>query len=135
MEEALSYREFFDSAGCVGTLATTSGSGAPNAAIFGSARLLEDGLLAIALGDNRSLRNLGEEPRAVFLIAHPGSALPFWRGVRLYLTLARIERDGDLVARMRDNITSVAGRSAGRMIRAVAVFRIDSSRPLLDMRS
>lgn len=126
------YRDFFDAAGCVGTLATSSDDGAPNAAIFGSARLLDDGRIAIALGDNRSLQNLSAQPRAVFVIARPGPSLIAWTGVRLYLTLERLERDGPLLDRLRAAVTAIAGRGAARMLCAAAVFRIEASRPLLD---
>lgn len=125
---------FSDNLPPVGTLSTSDGAGQVNAAIFGSARLLDDGAnLALALGDNRTLRNLRRHPAAVFLLARPGATLAEWQGVRLYLQLQRLESDGELFATMQAETERLAGRRAARRQRAVAFFRIETVRPLLDL--
>lgn len=125
-------RDYFAATGGLGTLATCSVSGAPNVAMFGSAQLVDESHIAIALGDNRTLRNLSENPRAVFAIAIPGPSVVQWRGVRLYLELERLDTEGELFLRMRDRVSLQAGRGAARRIRTAALFRIESRRPLLD---
>ena len=127
-------RFFTDGAPTVGTLSTSNSSGEINAAIFGSARLLNDGsTLALALGDNRTLCNLRQNPGAVFLLARPGATLAQWQGVRLYLRLMRLESDGELFATLLAETERLAGRRAARRLRAIALFQIETARPLLDL--
>lgn len=126
-------RSFFPPDGCLGTLSTCSSAGEPNAALFGSARLLDDEHLVLALGDNRSLRNLRQQPRAVFLVAEPGPTMLQWRGVRLYLELERIEREGELLDELRTAVRASAGRGAARRLQAAVVFRIVERRGLLEL--
>lgn len=128
------WKEFFRQDSPVGTLSTSDGAGQINAAIFGSARLLDDGAtLVLALGDNRTLRNLRQHPAAVFLLARPGATLSAWQGVRLYLQLQRLESDGELFAALQAETERLVGRRAARRQRAVALFRIEAARPLLDL--
>jgi len=129
------WQQFFsDSIPPVGTLCTSDGAGQVNAAVFGSARLFDDGAtLALALGDNRTLRNLRRHPAAVFLLARPGTTLTEWQGIRLYLQLQRLESDGELFAAMQAETERLAGRRAARRQRAVALFCVETVRPLLDL--
>lgn len=125
---------FSDAAPAVGTLSTSDGAGQINAAIFGSARLIDDGAtLVIALGDNRTLRNLRQHPGAVFLLARPGATLAEWQGIRLYLKLQRLESEGTLYAALQAETERLAGRRAARRLRAVALFHVTAARPLLDL--
>lgn len=125
---------FSDGAPTVGTLSTSNAAGEINAAIFGSARLLNDGsTLALALGDNRTLRNLRQQPAAVFLLARPGATLAQWQGVRLYLRLERLESDGELFTALLAETEHLAGRRAARRLRAAALFHVEAARPLLDL--
>lgn len=126
---------FHDGGPTVGTLSTRGADDQLNAALFGSARLLEDGRLALILGDNRTLRNLRRHPQAVFLLARPGATLLAWQGVRLYLRLDGLESDGALFAALQAETARLAGRHAARRLQAVALFRIESTRPLLDLAS
>lgn len=125
---------FADGASTVGTLSTSTADGEINAAIFGSARLLNDGAtLVLALGDNRTLRNLRQQPAAVFLLARPGATLAQWQGVRLYLRLERLESTGELFTALLAETEHLAGRRAARRLRAAALFHVEAARPLLDM--
>ena len=94
----------------------------------------DDHQLAIALGDNRTLRNLRQHPVAVFLLARPGATLLEWQGVRLYLRLEELAEAGELFAAMQAETERQAGRLAARRLRAVARFRIEAARPLLDLK-
>lgn len=126
------YRRYFSSAGCLGTLATSNRDGVPNAAVIGSARLLDGDRLVVALGNNRTLKNLEENPRAVFVVTEPGPSLLEWRGVRLYLEKTEIVREGELLEQLRCESATAVGRRAAQRLRAAVIFRIEGDRPLLD---
>jgi hypothetical protein len=51
--------------GRVGVLGTANKQGQPNAAYFGSLTLTEESTVVLGMGDNRSLKNLKENPLAV----------------------------------------------------------------------
>lgn len=126
-------KAMFDRPGQAGVLSTADGGGEVNGAVFGSARLTEEGNLIVALGDNRSLRFLRENPRAVFTLCEPGPHPLAWQGARLYLEAERIETEGTLLGGMREEIRRAAGEGASRRIRAAVVFRILNVRPLVDL--
>jgi hypothetical protein len=126
-------RELFGLIGRFGTLSTADGSGTVDSAIFGSGRWLDDDTLVLGLGDNRTLANLRENPKGVFLFFEPGETLLAWKGARLYLELVAMETSG---ARFDDIVAGVrvaAGRTAARGIRAAVTFRIREIRPIIDL--
>lgn len=116
-----------------GVLSTTDEEGQVNAAVFGSARLTDDGLLLLGLGENRSLANLRQQPQAVFTFFDPGAQPSAWTGARLYLEVARIDGEGQVFDRIVEGIRQVAGARAARRIRAAVLFRIVNIRPLVDL--
>lgn len=126
-------RMLLDSPGRAGVLSTADSQGEVNAAVFGSARLTEEGNLLLALGENRSLRYLRANPRAVFTLCEPGPHPLAWQGARLYLEVIRIDTEGDLLGKLRDEIRRFAGEGAARRIRAAVTFRIVNLRPLVDL--
>lgn len=116
----------------LGSLSTSDGQGNLNAAVVGSARMVDDETLLLGLGDNRSLRHLRCHPRAVFLAFEPGPNLLAWQGARLYLELTAIDESGLLFERVVDKVRETAGEMAARTIRAAVSFRITAVRPLID---
>jgi hypothetical protein len=50
--------EIVNKPGRIAVLSTADKQGQPNSAYFGSLRLMEDGSVALGLGNNRSLKNL-----------------------------------------------------------------------------
>ncbi|MGA2404949.1 MAG: pyridoxamine 5'-phosphate oxidase family protein, partial [Syntrophobacteraceae bacterium] len=58
--------------GRIGTLGTADRNGQPNVAYFGSLRPMPDGTITVGLTNNRTLRNLEENPLAVFFIVKEG---------------------------------------------------------------
>lgn len=119
--------------GRAGVLSTTDGEGRVNAAVFGSARLTDDGLLLLGLGENRSLANLRQQPQAVFTFFDAGAQPMAWTGARLYLEVERIEVEGPVFDRILEGIRQIAGARAARRIRAAVLFRIVNIRPLVDL--
>jgi len=119
--------------GMPGVLSTSDGQGGVNGAIFGSARLTDEGLLLLGLGENRSLRNLRRHNRAVLTLFEPGNNPLAWQGARLYLEVSGIEHEGVEFAQLTARIRQAAGVRAARRIRAAVFFRITEIRPLIDL--
>jgi len=126
-------KELFNRVGRFGTLSTADSSGTVNSAIFGSGRLTDETTLVMGLGDNRTLANLRENPKGVFLFFEPGETLLAWKGARLYLELVNIETSGALFDEIVDGITLAAGKTAARGIKAAVTFRITEVRPVIDL--
>ena len=121
----------FNKATRIGSLATADKTGAVNAAVFGSPRMLDDETVIMAIGDNRSFRNLQENPKAVFLVVEPGTSPQEWNGARVYLEVDSFERYGELLDSLRSKIRSVAGDKSADAIQAAIRFRITDVRPLI----
>jgi len=116
-------------------LSTCNGVGAPNVAVFGSARLLEDGHVRFGLSDNRSWENLRVNRRAVLMVFKPAEQVLAWQGVRAYLTLDEVVEAGPVLEGVRTEVEQQAGTMAARMVKRVVRFRIDMLRPLIDMQA
>jgi len=115
----------------IGSLATANQQGEVNAAVFGSPRMIDRDTVIMAIGDNRSFRNLQENPKAVFLVVEPGETSGDWKGARVYLEVASFERYGELLDSLRENIRKVAGDRSANAIRAAVRFTITDVRPLI----
>jgi len=115
----------------IGALATANKQGEVNAAVFGSPRMIDEDTVIMAIGDNRSYRNLQENPKASFLVVEPGGAPATWKGVRLYLEVDSMERYGELLDSFREKIRKLAGdRSADAIVAAIR-FKVTEVRPLI----
>lgn len=119
--------------GRVGVLATADAEARPNAAYFGSPRLNLDGTLIIGMMNNRSLKNLEQNPFAVFFTVDKAPVDFQTPGWRLYLKVREIQRQGPVLDNIRDGIAKKAGEEAARRIQAGVVFEVTSIRPLVDM--
>ncbi len=115
-----------------GVLCTADASGAPNAAIFGSTQLLENGHLAIGLGDNRSLKNLQQNPKACLILHTPGQSPWETHGIRLYLDCIAIETSGPFFSAMVEQVRKTAGTFAANQIKATGQFTLRETRSLFD---
>ena len=119
--------------GRVGVLATADADGKPNAAYFGSPRLDVEGKLIMGMMENRSLANLEVNPHAVFFTvqgAPVGFNTPGWR---LYLECKQIDREGEVLAKVKKAVAAGAGEAAAAGIKAGVVFEVTKVRPLVDM--
>ena len=117
--------------GRVGTLATADKSGQPNAAYFGSPRLSDDGTLVMGIGNNLTLKNLQENPLAVFFCVAESPVTFKTPGYRLYLKVREIQREGVLLDGIKDAIGKAAGPDAAKMIVAAVSFQVTDVRPLV----
>jgi hypothetical protein len=85
----------------------------------------------MAIGENRSYRNLQENPKAAFIVVEPGGSPAEWKGVRVYLEVDSMERYGELLDSMRTKIRKVAGNKSADGIKAAIRFKITDVRPLI----
>lgn len=123
--------EMFNKQTRIGALATTNNNGDVNAAVFGSPRMIDQDTVIMAIGDNRSFRNLQENPKASFIVVEPGDSPTDWKGVRLYLEVESFERYGELLDSFREKIRKVAGNKSANAIIAAIRFKVKNVRPLI----
>jgi hypothetical protein len=119
--------------GRLSVLATADKSGRPDVAYFGSPVLNPDGTLVMGLGENRSLKNLMENPHAAYFTVETSPVSIQTPGWRLYLTVKEIQRQGPVVDGVKKAIADAAGEAAAAMIVAGVVLTVDEVRPLVDM--
>ena len=115
----------------VGALATANKNGDVNAAVFGSPRMIDENTVIMAIGDNRSLQYLEENPKASFIVVEPGESPADWKGARLYLEVDSFERYGEVLDSFRENIRKVAGNTSANAIIAAIRFKVRDVRPLI----
>ena len=123
--------EMFNKTARIGALATANKNGDVNVAVFGSPRMIDDETVIMAIGDNRSFRNLQENPRASFIVVEPGDSPMAWKGARLYLEVSGFERYGELLDSFRENIRKMAGDKSANAIVAAIRFKVTDVRPLI----
>ena len=123
--------EMFNRKTRIGALATSNQNGDVNAAVFGSPRMIDEDTVIMAIGNNRSLQYLQENPKASFIVIEPGDAPKEWKGVRLYLEMKEFERYGELVDSFRKKIRETAGDASANAIVAAIRFQIVDVRPLI----
>ena len=125
--------EIVNKAGRIGVLGTTNELGQPNVAYFGSPQLSEDGTLIMGLGSNRTLKNLEENPLAVFFCVAETPVTFTTPGYRLYLKVREIQKAGPIFDGVKKAIAEHAGPEAAKMIVAGVAFDVTEVRPLVVM--
>jgi len=125
--------EIVNKPGRVGVLGTSDKQGQPNAAYFGSMRLMEDGSVVLGLGNNRSLKNLEENKLAVLFVVTESPVAFNTPGYRLYLKAKDIQKEGPLLEAVKKAIAEHAGKEAAKMIVAGVSFEVTEARPLVAM--
>jgi hypothetical protein len=124
--------EVFNKQPRIGTLSTANVKGEVNVAVFGSPQMIDENTVVMGIGENRSFRNLRENPKAVFIVLEPGKTLMDWKGARVYLEALDIETGGGFYDQIRDDIARTSGEQTARMIHAAIRFRITEVRPIVD---
>ena len=125
--------EIVNKAGRIGTLGTANKLGQANVAYFGSPQLSEDGTIVMGLGSNRTLKNLEENPLAVFFCIAESPVTFTTPGYRLYLKVREIQKEGPIIDSVKKAIAEHAGAEAVKMIVAGVVFDVTEIRPLVAM--
>jgi hypothetical protein len=93
--------------------------------------MVDEETVIMAIGDNRSLQNLQENPKASFIVIEPGESRTEWKGARVYLELDTFERYGELLDSFREKIRKVAGDQSANAIIAAIRFKVTDVRPLI----
>ncbi len=123
--------ELFNKRPRIGTLSTSSKSGDVNVAIFGSPQMVDENTVVMGIGENRSFKNLQENPKAVFIVMEPGESAMDWKGCRVYLLAQTIDTSGELYDQIKSKIAEMAGEAAAKMIHAAIKFKVTDVRALL----
>ncbi|MDY6842873.1 MAG: pyridoxamine 5'-phosphate oxidase family protein [Thermodesulfobacteriota bacterium] len=120
--------DFFNKRPRIGTLSTADKEGKVNVAVFGSPQMEDESTIAMGLGNNRSFKNLQENPYAVYIVMEPGQSTGDWKGVRVYLKMKDCQTSGPKL----ENIKAMLG-DAGKMMHAAITFEVIELRPIIDM--
>ena len=120
-------KEYFEKASGHGVLATSSGDGLLNQAVFARPHFMEDGTVACIMPHKLTHKNLQENPHAAYLFMEGG---PGYKGKRVYMTKVREEQDTELLyALRRRNYPSDKDKQEGP--RFLVFFRVDATLPLI----
>ncbi|MBI5015627.1 MAG: pyridoxamine 5'-phosphate oxidase family protein [Deltaproteobacteria bacterium] len=119
--------------GWLGTLSTADLQGNVNAGVFSSAHMPDEDSVVVALGQNRTLDNLGKNPKAALCVFETAASPYDWKGARIYLEAKAIEASGPLFDNLVALVRQAAGDQAAQMTKAAVSFRITGVRPLIDM--
>jgi hypothetical protein len=96
MQEVLmELKDYFENNKGFGVLSTSDDKGNVNSAVYARPHVMEDDLLAFVMRDRQSYKNIRSNPHATYLFREDG---PGYKGVRLYLTKARENKDPDLIS-------------------------------------
>jgi hypothetical protein len=111
-----------------GIIGTADANGVVNLAVFAIPHVIDDDTLAWGFSDGRSLENLQQNPNASYLYLAPTRGYSGWR---LALTLQKEEREGELLARIREAASQASVPQAGAVLKAVVYFKVSEVRPLM----
>ncbi len=114
----------------MGFLATADGRGRCNAACIGSLQLSDRGTMTMFVGDNRTLRNLKENPSAVF-ITSTGGDIENVNGCRIYLEVTGIVEEGPVIEKGRAMMAEAVDGNVALEMKAFVTFDVKEVRPLL----
>ena len=114
-----------------GFLATADSRGRCNAACIGSLQLSDRSTMTMFIGDNRTLHNLKENPRAVFITSRGGD-IETVNGCRVYLEVTGIVEEGPVIDRGRAMMAEAVDGDVARRMKAFVTFDVKEVRPLLE---
>ncbi len=115
-----------------GFIATTDKKGRCDAACIGSLQFSDRETMTMLIGDCRTLANLKQNPRAVFITAQ-GDTVENVRGCRVYLEAADIVEKGPVIDKGRQMLTAaVTPEMAAERVKAFITLKVTDVRPLID---
>ena len=94
----MSLKAYFDSTEGFGVLATADGDGKVDAAVYARPHFMDDGTIAMIMRDRLTHHNLQSNPHATYLFRE---SKPGYKGIRLFLTKLREEKEGELMQSLR----------------------------------
>lgn len=124
--------ELFNKRPRIGMLSTANIKGEVDVAVFGSPQMIDENTVVMGIGRNRTLRNLQENPNAVFIVVEPGNTVMDWKGARVYLYAVDTDSGGGFFEEIKAGIAKAAGKQAADIIHAAVRFRITEVRPIVE---
>ncbi|MGA9099356.1 MAG: pyridoxamine 5'-phosphate oxidase family protein [Methanotrichaceae archaeon] len=124
--------EYFNKQPRIGTLSTSSNDGKVDVAVFGSPHMIDEKTVVMAMGRNRTLANLQENPNAVYMIMEPGKTIFDWKGIRAYLKMKECATSGETLEMVRSETAKFVGEEAAKMMHAAVTLEVVDVRPLID---
>ena len=120
-------KEYFENTQGSGILATADSEGKVDAAIYARPHFMDDGTIALIMRDRLTHHNLQSNPHAAYLFIEDGKG---FKGIRLFLTKVREEKDSDLLfeLRKRTNLEKVPIDNDPMYL---VFFNIDKELPLI----
>lgn len=119
-------KEYFEKEKGTGVLATSDAEGKVDVAVYAKPHFMDDGTIAFIMADKLSHHNLQSNGHAAYLFMEEG---PGYKGVRLFLTKVKEEKDSDLLYSLRSK-RYPGGKEEGKT-RFLVFFKIDKRLPLI----
>jgi hypothetical protein len=124
--------ELFNKRPRICTLSTANSHDDVNVAVFGSPQMIDENTIVMGIGENRTFKNLRENPKAVFIVVEPGDTIMDWKGARVYVEAATIDREGVFLNQIKEKLLKALGPKGADMVSAAVRFTIKEARPILD---
>jgi len=119
-------KAYFEKQNGFGVLSTSDDRGNVDAAVYRKPHTMEDGTIAFIMADRLTHHNLQSNPHAAYLFREQGSG---YKGVRLFLTKLREEKDSELLYTIRSK--RYASQKEEGKPRFLVFFRVDKVLPLI----
>lgn len=123
----MNWKEYFSNTNGRGFLATANSRGEVNIAIYSRPQVMTDGSFVFGMTDRLTHTNLQENPRATYAF----SEMPGFGGRRFYLYRTKEETSGPLLEEIREMTDKYVHPGAGKLVKFVVHFRVDSDLPLI----
>lgn len=119
-------KEYFEKAKGTGVLATADGKGLVDTAIYAKPHIMDKETVAFIMAERLTHNNLQTNNHAAYLFREDG---PGYKGIRLFLTKLREEKDSDLLYSIRSR-RYAGGKEEGKP-RFLVFFKVDKILPLV----
>jgi hypothetical protein len=123
----MNVKEYFENNHGVGILSTADPDGKPNLAIYSRPHVIEDGSIAFIMLERLTHSNMQKNPHAAYLFIEAADQGGKMKGVRLYLTRLREEKNSEQLHSLR----RVKYSGDADKIRYLVFFKITKVLPLV----
>ena len=124
MDEKL--KEYFESVKGTGVLATADGEGRVDTAIYAKPHIIDKETVAFIMAERLTHHNLQTNNHAAYLFKED---VPGYKGIRLFLTKLREEKDSELLYSIRSK-RYAGGKEEGKP-RFLVFFKVEKILPLV----
>lgn len=119
-------KEYFERVKGAGVLATADGKGLVDTAIYAKPHIMDKETVAFIMAERLTHHNLQTNNHAAYLFKEDGAG---YKGIRLFLTKLREEKDTDLLYSIRSK--RYAGEKEEGKPRFLVFFKVDNILPLV----